>query len=399
MAHVPTTVNQQELLARALAVTPGASQTRSKAPGNVGPADTSSRFPLFATGGHGAYLLGIDGRRYLDCAGANAAIPLGYAHPEVTDAVLHAVANGSLLSLPHRKEAQVGRRFLEVCAPWAEQVRWVRTGSEATHAALQIARQATGRRVFVRLRGSYHGWHDCWRDSQADARWLSCGTSVYEAGYLFASMPIAALFIEPPRWDTIAGTWLSGLVSKAREYGVVVIFDEMVYGLRWAKGGSVEYYGVEPDLACFGKALGNGVPVACICGREQWMRHAVDAGVSGTYGGDAIGLSAAQAVLDHYAMHDIIGRLWENGRQLQDAFTEAAPAAARLEGTPVHWRLVMATPHLLERAVLAAAERGVLVSKASNNASAAMTKEECRSAGLTIAKAASIALSEEAMAQ
>src|SRR3990167_1966930 len=138
---------------RALLGPPNASQTRSKAPGNVGPRDTSQDFPLFASRGEGAYLFDDRGRKYLDCFGANAAVPLGYGYGPVVEAVTRAVMDGSLLSLPHTLEAAVSERFLEVCAPWAQQVRWVKTGSEATHAALRIALAATDRRRYLRLRG------------------------------------------------------------------------------------------------------------------------------------------------------------------------------------------------------------------------------------------------------
>ena len=116
-----------ELLGRAARVTPGASQTKSKAPGRLGPDalpdGRAETFPLFADGGSGAHLVSADGRRYLDCFGANAAIPLGYAHPLVTARVMAALMSGPLLSLPHVWEAPVSELFLGVCAPWADQVR------------------------------------------------------------------------------------------------------------------------------------------------------------------------------------------------------------------------------------------------------------------------------------
>src|SRR3990167_5570173 len=98
-------------LASALRVTPNASQTRSKAPGNVGPLDTSQDFPLFASRGEGAYLFDDRGRKYLDCFGANAAVPLGYGYGPVVEAVTRAVRDGPLLSLPHTTEAAVSERF------------------------------------------------------------------------------------------------------------------------------------------------------------------------------------------------------------------------------------------------------------------------------------------------
>ena len=369
-------------LSRALLVTPNASQTRSKAPGNVGPRDTSQDFPLFASRGEGAYLFDDRGRKYLDCFGANAAVPLGHAFPAVVEAVTQAVREGNLLSLPSVLEASVAERFLEVCAPWAHQVRWVKTGSEATHAALMIARAATGRWRYVRLRESYHGWHFEWLLDARDVNWFDAG---YELPKV-ADGELAAVFIEAPRWKAIDPRWLRHIADESRACGAVIVFDEMVYGLRWAKGGAAEYYGVTPDLACFGKALGNGVPVACVCGPSHLMQHA--GLVSGTYGGDMLGLAAADAVLRTYQERDVIGELRMIGLALRDEFGRHAPHEARLEGTPQHWRLVMPDDEALDRVLMASACEGVLVHRAANSIMAAMTLGEARHACEVIGRAA-----------
>ena len=380
-------------LVRAQRVTPNASQTRSKAPGQVGPrfwCGDVTDFPLFAQEGHGAYVVDDRGRQYLDCAGANAAVPLGYGYAGVVREVQAAVEQGSLLSLPHVLEAEVSETFLRTCAPWAQQVRWLRTGSEATHAALKIARAATGRRTVLIGDWAYHGWHEwCASASQESVVRYPHGFAPLEA--FGASGPIAAVFYEPHRWERPARSWLRDLRAWCTEHGALLVFDEMVYGLRWARGGAAEYYGIVPDLACFGKALGNGVPVACVCGPEPFMRHATPE-VSGTYGGDAIGLSAARAVLQAHAERDVIEELWGNGRATWEAFADFAPKEARLEGTYVHWRLAMPTPEQLDLALAEAARLGVLVHRSANNASAAMSPAEARFAGKVLGNAAEFAM-------
>jgi acetylornithine/succinyldiaminopimelate/putrescine aminotransferase len=169
-----------------------------------------------------------------------------------------------------------------------------------------------------------------------------------------------------------------------------MIFDEMVYGLRWAKGGAAEYYGVEPDLGCFGKGLGNGIPVACVCGPSHLMQHA-DL-VSGTYGGDLLGLAAAEAVLLEYQDHDVVAQLWRHGQATRAAFYLVAQDWAKMEGTPVHWRLWLPTDDALDRTLALAAREGVLVHRSANNASAAMTMDEAWRAGDVIGRAAREAL-------
>jgi glutamate-1-semialdehyde 2,1-aminomutase len=427
-------------LMRALRVTPNASQTRSKAPGNVGPRfgpGDATDFPLFSVRGEGAYVFDDRGRKYLDCFGANAAVPLGHAFPAVVEAVTQAVRDGNLLSLPSVREAAVSELFLETCAPWAHQVRWVKTGSEAVHAAVIIARAASngGRSLVVVADSAYHGWHSWFQASYtgdnpgertspsmwdrgawcADDSWLTGVPVSYGFGivtYRYGDMAsleqasafagtsglkrsderrhVAAVLVEPARWERTDVAWLRQVRDWCTRNGAVLIFDEMVYGLRWAKGGAAEHYGVTPDLACFGKALGNGVPVACVCGPSHLMQHATL--VSGTYGGDVLGLAAADAVLHAYRERDVIGELRTRGLALRDGFSRHAPPEATLEGTPQHWRLAMPDDEALDRVLLAAAREGVLVHRASNSMMAAMTADEARHAGEVIGRAATEAL-------
>lgn len=393
-------------LARALRVSPNGSQTKSKAPGRVGPSFGSGEvtdFPLFAIRGVGAYLRDDRGREYLDCFGANATVPLGYAYAPVVLAVTDALNRGSLLSLPHVLEAEVSEQFLRVCAPWAEQVRWVKTGTEALMAAVRVARAVTRRAKIVALASSYHGWAD-WTDARHVASgWNGVplearhGIVLIRVGDSRAALTdAAALVIEPERWTSMDPIWLMDIVKAAREAGAVVIFDELVYGLRWAKGGGSEYYGVTPDLAAFGKALGNGVPVACFCGLAEIMQVAGQY-ISGTYFGDTLGLAAADAVLKEYDTRDVIGELWDNGAAMWQAFegalsAEATAAGVRLGGRPVHWRLD-ASDLVLDETLIRCAAAGVLVHRASNNASAAMTRDEASHAGRVLAEAASEAVS------
>ena len=430
-------------LLRALRVTPNASQTRSKAPGQVGPAfgpGDATDFPLFAVRGEGPYLWDDRGRKYLDCFGANAAIPLGYAYWPVVEAIVEALSHGSLLSLPHVRELTISERFLELCAPWAHQVRWTKTGSEALHAAVLIARAYTHRAVVLVADSAYHGWHSWFQASHAldlkgqrvhaglsrgsDYAWCADDTfpngtpacyghtiGVYRYGDLESvrevaaraagtsqrpgSAPqscVAAVLVEPHRWEPTDRAWLVALRDWCRANGALLIFDELVYGLRWAKGGAAEYFNVEPDLACFGKALGNGVPIACVCGPTHLMT-AAGSYVSGTYFGDTIGLAAAGAVLEVYddrGIEGVIDRLWTNGRRTWEGFAATAPSGAHLEGQAVHWRLA-ATGDLLDFTLAQAASMGVLIHRSSNNASAAMSQAEARHAGEVLGESLCVA--------
>lgn len=384
-------------LAYALRLTPAASQTYSKAPGRVGPADTSYGFPLFAQSAKGPYVWDIHGRKFLDCFGANAAVPLGYGYQPVTEAVERALRDGGgIFSLPSYLEAEVSERFLAVCAPWAQSVRWTKTGSEATHAAYKIAKDVTRKSLVMLGDWAYHGWHEWCSDRDCGPlRVVSYPFGDESLDQLLHKDEVAAVFVEPHRWREMPSGWLRWVREWCTRYGALLVFDEMVYGLRWARGGSAEYYGVTPDLACFGKALGNGIPVACVCGRAEVMAHTVEAKVSGTYGGDVLGLAAANAVLKaHEAEPELIEQIWRRGADVWQGFNLHAPGEALLEGCHVHWRLKMPTEALLESALRHAAENGVLAHRASNNASAAMTSTQARQAGEILGRAAADALRE-----
>lgn len=433
--------DDQTMLARAAAVSPGASQTLSKAPGRVGPADRRAGFPLFARSGASAVLVGLDGKAYLDFAGANAAVPLGHARPAVVTAVTEAVERGALLSLPSALEVEVSETFCRLMQ--VEQVRWVKTGSEALAAAVRIARAATGATTVLVALHAYHGWHDWTKAAVAGYdpdRWdpdpvlttgvptvLTPTVRVYDyrvpetardiVGELTrAGQRVAAIVVEPHRfWQDDAGqrAALAALRKLATQAGAVLILDELVYGLRWALRGAREYFGVDADLACYGKALGNGVPVACVCGTRDYMARAEQAGISGTYGGDRLGLAAAGAVLAIYEAEGIVETLWSRGRLFFETFRAACRARAsrsplglgqdlvvtnlcvRPEGYPVHWTFSARSPELLDDVLTRCARAGVLFHRAANNASAAMTEDDVRMAATVLAEASVTAAEEQ----
>lgn len=401
--------DQQQLFAATSKVTPGGGQTRSRAPGHVGPLDTSAEFPLYSMSANGCYVQGTGCTVYLDAFGANAAVPLGHAYEPVTEAVCSAVRDGNLPSIASAREGKISELFLQVCAPWAEKVRWVKTGTEAVMAAVRIARAHTGRDAIVVTEGSYHGWSDL-NDARFRKAGQANGVPLATAGMTrlvqygetrgldmwLSGKDVAAVVIEPSRWEKTDPEWLQAVIEVAHHYGTLVIFDEMVYGLRWAKGGGSEYYGVTPDLACFGKALGNGIPVAVVCGSAAVM-EAAGRFVSGTYSGDLIGLSAAEAVLGIYSHRDVIGELWRNGERTHDGFVEhykGFDSALSLQGFMVHWRVLTSSTKILDRMLVLAAEQGVLFHRSSNNASAAMTPEQAYHVGKVLGMAANVALEE-----
>lgn len=376
--------------------TPGGSQTSSKAPGKAGP---RGGYPAFLASGHGAYVTDIDGHQYLDFVAGLAAVGIGHAHPRVIADVCVAAASGSLLSLPTPDEAQTAEQFCRFLdRPWAQQVRWLKTGSEACEAAVRIARCATGRDLVLTVRAGYHGWHSWFQSVKPDhpgvpnmygamIHGLQYGDQQTWDDWLVPSpgeqtTKIAAVILEGA---PIGGggdlAFLERVASAARAHGAVVILDEMVWGLRLARGGASEYFDVEPDLACFGKALGNGVPIACVVGTRELMREA--AVVSGTYGGDRLGLAAARAVMDVYASEPIVETLWARGERLMHGLRDAASryttGTMDVGGYPVHPVVGIrddADHRAMSLILQGLADRGVLWHPAGANVMAAMTEAD-----------------------
>ena len=326
----------------------GHSLTRSKAPGKMFEIGAG---PMYADHGSGAVVFDVDGNPFIDMVCALGAVSLGYTHHRSAGAAVREIEKGWLYSLPHRVEGEAAEAILSRVAPWAYRVRFVKTGSEATHAAYRIAKAATGRSHIIVASNAYHGWHEAVSFETDAARVSLSGTAWrYKYGVDWSRVTfdyidpskVAAVFVEPARWeDPNPDGWLERTAQFWRARGALVVFDEMIYGCRWALGGASEYFGVTPDLACFGKAIGNGAPLACVVGNRVLSEHGQI--VSGTYSGDVAALSACVGVLETYRHEPVIETLWKRGRQLQRGLRwaiETAGVEAVIEGAPVHQRIL-----------------------------------------------------------
>mgnify|MGYP003648028358 CR=1 FL=1 len=339
-------------LDRANRVTVGASQTNSRRHGNVGPVT----FPAFARAGAGAYLRLTDDSLVIDLAGANGAVALGYQAHVVTGSLHTHFMEGGTLSLPSTLEVETSERMVRAL-PFPSLVRWVRTGSEAVSAAVAIAQEATGRAQIGAFKGAYHGWHPWTRSVVPVDDTVAAGPKSFPMKPIsgndidtpywehWVERGIAAIIVESPRWKTVDDAyirWLTQLRKDCTEQGVLLIFDDVVYAFRFATGGLQETTGVCPDLACFSKALGNGVPVGCVTGIPRLM-ESTGFRVSSTFGGEILGLAAASAVLELHAEMDVCGKLREIGvdlrQRLDDALTDTPIS---VYGTPQHFRFVAA---------------------------------------------------------
>jgi glutamate-1-semialdehyde 2,1-aminomutase len=287
-------------LARAEAVIPLGSQTFSKSRTQwpVGAA------PLYAERAKGGRLWDVDGNEYVDLVSALGCVSLGYGDPEVDAAVVEQLAHGVSLSLPTRLEAQVAERLVDLI-PCAEAVRFAKNGTDVTTAAIRLARAFTGRDRVIAL--GYHGWADWYigattRDLGVPAATAAL-TSKVPYGDLDAlaealdSWDVAAVILEPMNGQWPARGYLEAVREITSYYDTLLVFDEMLTGFRVAPGGAQELFGVTPDLATFGKAIANGLPLAALVGRADIMGLLTEVFFSGTYGGEALSLAAASVVI------------------------------------------------------------------------------------------------------
>lgn len=316
---------------QAARLVPGASQTMSK---RIEPA-LVGRYPAFLSRGEGCRVWDVDGNEYLDFLQALGPVVLGYRHPEVDAAIRGALEQGIVFGLPHALEVEAARALVEA-VPCAEQVRFLKSGAEATSAAARIARGFTGRRIILQC--GYHGWHDQWTVHRSDGG-IPEALAPYTVSFPYNRPEalerllaehrgrVAAVMLVPTQVEPPAPGYLEEVAALARREGALLVFDEIVTGFRMAPGGAQEYYGVTPDLACFAKAMANGMPLAAVAGREEVMRRVESLVISTTYGGEILSLAAMLATLRVLREEEVHERLWRLGERLMAGVNRAAAEA------------------------------------------------------------------------
>lgn len=315
--------NSAAWLERAEKTIPLATQTFSKSK----LAQPQGVAPLFLQKGKGSQVWDLDDNQYTDFISSLLCISLGYADKEVNQAVVAQLEQGSILSLPHPLEAQVAELLVELI-PCAEQVRFGKNGTDATSAAIRLARAFTGReRVAV---CGYHGWQDWYIG--ATSRDLGVPKAVKALTHTFAyndlasleqllaSHPgeFAAVILEPMNVQYPKPGFLEGVAELTHRHGAVLVFDETITGFRFDIGGAQALFGVTPDLATFGKGMANGFPLSAVVGRADVMAKMNDIFFSGTFGGETLSLAAAKACIEALRRRKGPERLAELGNRLID---------------------------------------------------------------------------------
>jgi glutamate-1-semialdehyde 2,1-aminomutase len=344
----------QSLFDRACEVIPGGVNSPVRAFGAVGGT------PYFVDRAEGAHVWDVENTRYIDMVQSYGAVILGHGHPVVVDAVSTAAADGTSYGAPTEREVLLAE---EVCArvPSVERLRMVSSGTEATMSAMRVARGFTGRRKVVKFAGNYHG--------HSDALLVSGGTAMATLGipgsagvteHAVADTVVAPYNVVPELDEDVACVmvepvaanmgligpvpgFLEGLRDACDQVGALLVFDEVITGFRVGRSGAEGLFGVRPDLTCFGKVIGGGLPVGAYGGRAEVMDTVAPVGPvyqAGTLSGNPLATAAGLATLamltdDFYSQ--LAGRVACFAAGMNEAFERSGlgwqvPTVATLSG-------------------------------------------------------------------
>ena len=316
--------------------------------------------------GEGARVLDLDGNWFVEYGLGAKAVTLGYGYESVADAVATAAHEGVGFSRPSVWELRAAERFLEM-VPTADMVKFAKNGSDVTTAAVKLARAATGRDLVAICRTQPFFSVDDWFMGASPMK-AGIPQQIRDLTVSFAYNDLEslrqlldehrdriAMVILEPATGTVepAPGFLEGVRALTQEHGVVMVFDEMISGMRWSAAGAQSVYGVTPDLSTWGKALGNGFSVSALAGRRDLMElgglNTDESRVfllSTTHGGETTGLAAYLAVADAYAERDVVGVMERQGAKLKENLTRVIAEAGMTDHIAVMGRpsaLVFAT--------------------------------------------------------
>lgn len=277
-------------------------------------------YPTHIKGGNGCHLYDENDKKYVDFICGLGANLFGYGNEQITQQVLKHIYSGANHSLPTIHEVKAAEKVKELY-PWVDRVKWLKTGSDACNAAVRFARAYTGRGLV--LSEGYHGWGDTFVSATKPAK--GCNKYYQGIGNIEDKITdkVAAVIVEPVIVDDSRERieWLKNLRKECDATGALLIFDEVITGLRYESMGVCNKYGIKPDLICLGKAIGGGYSLACVAGRSDVLDDR-QVFVSSTYAGETTSLVAGHAAMGLLQKNNDfnIGHLWEKGAEFIKEF-------------------------------------------------------------------------------
>jgi glutamate-1-semialdehyde 2,1-aminomutase len=402
-AEMPEAAPQRSWRERAEAVLPTGASTGSKRAAALFGRDAVDA-PMHFVRARGCRLTDVSGREYVDCTMALGAVALGYGAERVTAAVIEAVNEGNVSALSSWREVELAEALCAVI-PCAERVQFLKTGAEATSAAVRLARTYTGRDRIVA--SGYFGWHD-W---SSDAAGVPASTRALASRVPFDDVPaleravaeagsdLAAIVLEPVVDREPSEAWLATARELCDTTGAALIFDEVKTGFRVETGGWQQRCGITPDLASFGKAMANGYPLAAVVGLAPLMEAARKTWISSTLASESVALAAGIAVQSYHEELDVCAELAATGRDMRlgvdNAIAASGVTGVNTEGSDAMWLLRWDDPARETRFLLLALEAGVIFKRGAYNFAALAHDAKALQLIEAAASSALVALREE----
>ncbi|MFK7768137.1 MAG: aminotransferase class III-fold pyridoxal phosphate-dependent enzyme [Mariniblastus sp.] len=288
-------------------------------------------YPHFAVAANGYELYDSSGQTFVDWINGWGSIILGHCHDTVQQAIVDQAKCATSIALMHPVEIEVAELVVEM-VPNAEMIAFGKNGSDSLNAAIRIARAATGRELI--LQNGFHGFHDWYTCLHPNVQGVLPALKNYVQPFPYNDLEalesllkqhqgqFAGIVMEPVNLHIPDQGYLQSVKELVHKYGGVLIWDEVVTAFRLGRGGAQQYFGVEPDIAVLGKAMGNGLPLSAVVGSAELMKHLRRTAYGMTYRGETISLAAANACLRFMKQNDVAGHLEMIGSKLRDRFHE-----------------------------------------------------------------------------
>ena len=309
-------------------------------------------FPTYIKTAEGSHFTDVDGNRYLDYLCGLGPITLGYNYKPVNDAIIEQLKQGILFSLPHPIEVECSEEISKII-PNAEMVKFEKSGSNAVTGAVRAARYLTKKNKIA-----YCGSGGVWHDWQAAMVSRDGGVPDFNKELIFVfeyndtegleqifennKNEIAAIVLEPTIYEKPENGFLNKIRKIADENGAILILDEIVTGFRFDIGGCQKYFDFEGDLVCFGKGMGNGLPITAITGKSEFMKAFDDLWVSSTNNSEALSLAGTIAVINEMKEKNTIKSCWNQGTKLFEKWNQIVASYninAKLVGYPIRMKM------------------------------------------------------------
>jgi glutamate-1-semialdehyde aminotransferase len=315
-------------------------------------------YPSYVQSASGSYIVDVDGNKFLDYFCGLGPITLGYNYPAVNDAIVKQLNDGIIFSLAHPVEVELSEMLCDVI-PFAEMVKLEKTGSNAVTGAVRAARAFTKREKIA-----YCGSGGVWHDWQAAMVSRDDGVPAFnkelikifnyndidglEKIFEENKNEIAAIVLEPTHFEKPTNNFLQKVRKIADSNNSLLILDEIVTGFRFDLAGGQKYFDIKGDLVCFGKGMGNGLPISAITGPSEFMKIYDKLWVSSTNNSESLSIAGTIAVINEMKQKDTISHCWKIGSKLMDGWNkivEQNGIDAKMSGYPIRMEPICNDQH------------------------------------------------------